>query len=208
MIERPWPRAESRGSRPTSRDPSATDVRATADDLDAWVDGIRAGTHAAFSAVHRAMADDLVSFAYGMVRDRRTAEDIVQQSFVELVGGCERFRGDGRALRSWLYRSVRFGCLDEFRRRRRRPETPTDRLPEEVTHQDPLDHHLEPRLEAALDALSGRQRTMILLRHVVGLSGGEIAEVLMTPRTAVYASLGRAERRLKRLLDGDMGGPQ
>ncbi len=171
------------------------------DELDGLAEGIRNGSHESFHALYDRFADELVSFAYGMVRDRRTAEDIVQQTFVELVRGCGRFRGNGRALRSWLYRSARYGCLDEFRRRRRHPETPAFDLPEVAVEPDPMEHVLDPLLADALDALTERQRTMILLRHVVGMSGDEIAAVMSSPRTAVYAALGRAERRLRGLLE-------
>lgn len=167
--------------------------------LDRWVDGIRQGSAPAFDAVHGLMADDLLSFANGMVRDRRSAEDAVQQAFLELVRHGRSIRGDGRSLRAWLYRAVRYSCLDELRRRRRHPEVPTDRLPE-AGRADAVPDGIEPGLERALASLTDRQRALVVLRHVVGLSGSEIAGVLRTNRTAVYAALGRAERRLRSLL--------
>lgn len=170
------------------------------DDLDQWADGIRERSESAFHAVYTSMANDLVSFAIGMLGDRRAAEDAVQQAFLELVRSSTRFRGDGRSLRAWLYRSVRYGCLDELRRRRRKPESPIDAVPEPAGMSDP-DLGLDPTLEAALGQLGDRQRSMVLLRHVVGLSPDEIARVVQSNRTAVYAALGRAERRLRKLLD-------
>lgn len=172
--------------------------------LDRHVDGVRGLREEAFRAVYGAMVDELASFAFGMVSDRRTAEDIVQQSFVELVAAAPRFKGDGRALRAWLYRSVRFGCLDEYRRRARRPEIPVDRLPESPVDAGLGDGHMEPDLELALRALNKRQRTAIVLRHVSGLTGEEIAAVMGSSRRAVYALLARAESKLRDLLgDGD-----
>ena len=85
--------------------------------------------------------------------------------------------GDGRSLRSWLYKSVRFSCLDEIRRRGRRPEDPTDVLPpiEEWGPELP-----DPILRDALMQLSERQRTIVLLRHVAGFSVGEIARIIVS----------------------------
>ena len=170
--------------------------------LDIHVEGIRNRSDEAFRAVYDAMADDLVSFAFAMLSDRRTAEDIVQQAFVELVKGAPKIKGDGRSLRSWLFKSVRFGCLDEYRRRSRRPEIPHADLPDTPVTPDPPANHLDPDLEDALGALSKRHRTVVLLRHVVGLSGEEIAEVIGTTRRAAYAVLNRAEAKLKAALDG------
>lgn len=167
--------------------------------LDRWVDGIRSGSGPAYDAVHRMLADSLLSFAFGMLRDRRSAEDAVQQAFLELVRSGHTIKGDGRSLRAWLFRAVRFSCLDELRRRRRRPETPTERLPDHGSTDSPWEG-VEPVVERALGGLTDRQRVLVVLRHVVGLSGEEIAQVTRSNRTAVYAAIGRAERRLRVLL--------
>lgn len=169
--------------------------------LDDHVDGVRGLTEEAFRAVYLTLVDELVSFAYGMVSDRLTAEDIVQQSFVELVRAAPKIKGDGRALKAWLYRSVRFGCMDEYRRRSRRPEIPVEEIPERQIDGDPLQGQLDPRLEKALSTLSNRHRTAVILRHVSGLSGEEIASVLGSTRRAAYAVVARAEEKLRRALE-------
>jgi len=166
--------------------------------LDDWADGIRRRSEDAFRAVYALVADELASFATGMLRDRRAAEDAVQQAFLELSVAAHRFKGDGRALRAWLFKSVRFSCLDEIRRRGRRQETPTETIPDRP---GPAAATELPEVHAALDTLSERHRTLVLLRHVSGLSGREIATVMRMSRPAVYAALTRAERRLRAELD-------
>jgi RNA polymerase sigma-70 factor, ECF subfamily len=172
----------------------------SAADLDELVDGIRERSEAAFSAVYGLMAGELLSFAFAMIHDRGAAEDVVQQAFLELARSSPSLLGNGRSLRAWLYRSVRFNCLDEIRRRTRRPEEPTDALPERPAEED--DPLPDPVLRAALMQLDERQREMVLLRHVVGCSIADIAEVVDSNRAAVYAALGRAERRLRTILGG------
>ena len=85
-------------------------------ELDEIMDGIRIGNEAAFATAYHQTANVLASFANGMVHDQRFAEDAVQQAFLELVQAAPTIRGDGRSLRAWLFRSVRFTCLDELRR--------------------------------------------------------------------------------------------
>lgn len=162
--------------------------------LDELVTGITSQDEAAFHQLYDLLADPLASFAYGMLNDRGAAEDAVQQAFLELAQAASTFEGDGRSLRAWLYKSVRFTCLDEYRRRSRRPEDPTEELPEQVTQ--PISDH--PELEVAVKALPPRQQLLLSLRHVEGLSGEEIAEVTDSTRTAVYAALKRAEDALRR----------
>ena len=99
--------------------------------LDRLVPGVRRGEEGAFTALYDAVSGELLSFAYGMVGDIQTAEDIVQQTFVELVrAAAGSIRGNGRSLRAWLFRSARYGCLDEYRRRKRRPEFPSETIPD------------------------------------------------------------------------------
>lgn len=171
--------------------------------LDDLVDGIRARSNDAFTAVYQMTADDLASFAFGLVGDRKTAEDIVQQAFLELVRAAPGFRGDGRALRAWLFRSVRFGCLDEYRRRRRHPEVLHQDLPDTPVEDSVLESHLEPALESALASLGERQRVAVILRNVAGLDGDEIAGVMRISRRAVYGLLERGEAKLKKALGDD-----
>lgn len=165
---------------------------------DALVDGIRERSEAAFATVYRLIASDLLSFANGMLHDRGAAEDTVQQAFLELAGAGPSLHGDGRSLRAWLYRSVRFSCLDELRRRRRHPEEPVERFPDARGEDEP--HLADPALQEALMQLNDRQRAIVLLRHVVGCSVDEIADILGTNRTAVYAAAARAERQLRKQL--------
>ena len=171
--------------------------------LDHLVPGLRQGDEAAFTMLYDAVSSELLSFAYGMVSDRQTAEDIVQQTFVELVRSVHKLRGDGRSLRAWLFRSARFGCLDEYRRRQRRPETPSDSLPEVPVNFETESVAVGPELHAALHQLTDRHRTLILLRHVAGLSGEEIARTMKSTRRAVYAALSRAEENFRRALGRD-----
>jgi RNA polymerase sigma-70 factor (ECF subfamily) len=166
---------------------------------DSLVDGIRQRSDRAFATVYELVASDLFSFARGMLHDTGAAEDAVQQAFLELARAAPTIKGDGRSVRAWLYRSVRFSCLDEIRRRTRHPEQPTLNLPDHgVEDDDPLG---DPSLQTALMRLGERHRTILVLRHVIGYSAEEIAEILGSNRTAVYAASARAERRLRLELD-------
>lgn len=170
--------------------------------LDTWVDGIRRGSDDAYRAVYDHTAPDLLSFAHALLRNRASAEDVVQQAFLELVSAAPAFRGRGEALRVWLFKSVRFRCLDHLRRASSR-EIVTDRLPERGAVDAPS-VEIDPRLLRALDQLSERQRSMVLMRHVVGMSGAEIASVVGLNRAAVYAVVRRAERRLRESVQEEM----
>lgn len=152
----------------------------------------------AFTELYELMAERLFGFAYRMLRDRGSAEDAVQHAFLELVRAQPQLEQD-RSLEAWMFKSVRFTCLDEIRRRSRRPEVPCDELPDPGTEDVvPLE---DPELERALAALTPEQQEVLHLKHVEGYDGAEIAEIVGSNRTAVYAMAARAEARLRKLLD-------
>lgn len=167
------------------------------EDLDALVAGVVQRDNQAFSQLYDLLADSLGAFAFRLVRDRQAAEDAVQQAFIELASAAPGFTGNGRSLQAWLYKSVRFSCLDEFRRRSRRPEVPTERLPEVAfVGSDTAPYSAE--LASAITSLPYRQQLLLDLRHVHQLSGYEMAEVLGMTRPAAYAALSRAEKNLRK----------
>ncbi len=194
---------------PTPRDSfplRATDPGASAstltDHIDALLPGLKSGRPEAYSQLHSLVADRLFRAAYRMLQDRQEAEDVVQEAFLELIrAGCPP--DNGRSLEAWLYTSVRFTCADHFRRRKRRPASPTADVPD---RQDEDEYWLgyDPELERALGSLTPMQRLLIHLKHVEGLDGHAIADIAGISRGAAYASAARAERRLGRLLIGKL----
>ena len=172
-------------------------------ELDALLPGVRRLAPSAFHSLYLLLSDRLNTFAFSYLRDRGSAEDAVQQAFLELVQGASGIKGDGRSLQAWLFRSVRFGCLDEIRRRARKPVTFHAEVPDTSTTVDEPDIGLDPNVERALASLTPQQRAIMYLRHVIGMSGAEVAEVLGSNRAAVFAAAARAERRLRSLLGGE-----
>ncbi len=195
-LSTPIPRSIRRAQgRAINRDPDNAE-------LDALLEGVRRLAPDAFRELYELLADGLNSFAYSVLRDAGASEDAVQQAFLELVKAAPTIRGDGRSLRAWLFRSVRFRCLDEIRRRQRRRETLHGQVPDDLlsTVSSPGG---EGDLEAAMSELTDRQRAVLFLRHVMGMSGHEVAVILETNRAAVFATAARAERRLRHLLSDD-----
>ena len=75
----------------------------------------------------------------------------------------------------------------------------TVQVPEKVD--EPADFGLDPSLEAALELLTPDQRLVVHLKHVEGLDGNEIAEIIGSTRGAADAMAARAERRLRHYLE-------
>lgn len=153
----------------------------------------------AYTELYDLIANRLFAFALRMLRDRHDAEDAVQHAFLEFVRARPQLH-EARSVEAWMFKSVRFTCLDEVRRRGRHPAAPTDRLPD-VPSFDQVLETMDPELESAIAHLTDEQTQVIHLKHVEGCDGDEIAEIMGSTRPAVYAMASRAETRLKKLLD-------
>jgi RNA polymerase sigma-70 factor (ECF subfamily) len=132
-------------------------------------------------AVHRA--------AWLVVHDTAAAEDIAQEAFVSALRALDRF-DRGRPLAPWLHRIVVNRAIDFSRARSLRPETPAGALPEPAAAEPAPE--LGDELIAALAGLGPEHRAVVVLRHLLGYTPGEIAAMLDLPRGTVNSRLRRA----------------
>jgi RNA polymerase sigma-70 factor (ECF subfamily) len=134
------------------------------------------------------------------------AEDIAAETWVQVVRGLPRFRGDEQAWRAWLFTTSRRRALDERRRRSRRPAVPLDdvpeaRLPEASDAAGLAMEHLSTR--AVLMLLAGLpplQAEVILLRVVAGLDTESVARMVGRSPGAVRVAAHRGLRRLAQIV--------
>ena len=134
------------------------------------------------------------------------AEDIAADTWVHVVRGLPRFRGDEAAWRAWLFTTARRRTADRARRRARRPEAPIDAVPESRLPAvgDTADIALE-RLStraaiALLADLPPLQAEVILLRVVAGLNTEAVAKLIGRSPGAVRVAAHRGLRRLAETL--------
>jgi RNA polymerase sigma-70 factor (ECF subfamily) len=133
------------------------------------------------------------------------AEDLTQEVFARALGALPRFNGEYQ-FGAWLLQIARNVCIDEARRQMRRPQ-PTDPvdLVELETPQTQPDHVWESvssqiavtTVHRALVKLPKRQRTVLVLRELEGMSYADIAIALLISTRAVEISLSRARKRLR-----------
>lgn len=151
-------------------------------------------------------ADAVYRVAYGVLRDRGLAEDVVQETMVKAWEGLDQFRGDA-SLRTWVLRIAHNTSISALRRRRDLATAPED-LPDRGTGPgDDTAGRAAGRadlaaLRRALDGLDELSRTIVVLREVEGLSYAQIAEAVDVPLGTVKTRLLRARRALQGAVDG------
>lgn len=169
--------------------------------------GVRDGHPDAVGAVYVVLADRLLGYLAARVRDTATAEDLLEQTFVELLQKGSTIRGGPAAIKVWLFRAAHYNALDHIRKTGRRAE---DLEPDvsELPHADPglgpealaVASDTSRRVRSAMAELSDEQRQVLLLRYEAGLTAPEVAVVLGKSDGAVRSLQHRGERSLARLL--------
>jgi RNA polymerase sigma-70 factor (ECF subfamily) len=128
------------------------------------------------------------------------ALDATQEALIAVVKGLHRY--DGRArFSTWAYRVATNACLDELRRRKRRP-TPVEVDPERDEALPDLSGDVVGRLDldAALERLPEEYRAAVVLRDLVGMDYADIGASLGIPPGTVRSRIARGRRALAQLL--------
>jgi RNA polymerase sigma-70 factor, ECF subfamily len=164
----------------------------------------REGDHDALRYLYVRYADNVYGYVASIVRDDHEAEDVTQQVFLRLMSMLVKYEPRNVPFSSWLLRLAHNAAIDDLRRRRatpvenvRGPDEPADRRAYEGLS----------LFREALGTLPADQRTVVVLRHVVGLTPGEIAERLGRSENSIHGLHHRGRRALRTELRRLHGGP-
>jgi RNA polymerase sigma-70 factor (ECF subfamily) len=165
----------------------------------AWVRDAQAGSTPALESLFRTHWPRAYRAAYLVVHDAAAAEDIAQESFLAAVRALDRF-DRRRPFGPWLHRIVVNRAIDWARARALRAEV---ELGDAGAAVEP--HWSDggrDALLAELGRLSPEHRAVIVLRHLLEYTPGEIAELLGLPRGTVNSRLRRGLDQLGENVDG------
>src|SRR5881628_3549354 len=168
----------------------------------AWVRGAQRGSVSDLEALFRHHWPRAYRAAYLVVHDSAAAEDIAQEAFLAAVRGLDRF-DRRRPFGPWLHRIVVNRAIDWSRARALRRESGNAALEVVAAPAAPDNPHAQT-LAAALGSLSPEHRAVIVLRHLLEYTPGEIAEVLGLPRGTVNSRLRRGLDQLAESLGEDV----
>ena len=161
----------------------------------------KTGDLAALEALYRAFETPVYNLALRMLRQPEDAEDILQETFLEVVKSIKQYRGEGH-LWGWVRQIAVSKTLMRIRRGQLRD---TDELHEEHT---PAGAGLgvggvpaRIDLERAFERLTPTSRAVVWLHDVEGYTHEEIAERMERTVSFSKSQLARAHARLRRLLE-------
>ncbi|MDW5598060.1 RNA polymerase sigma factor [Conexibacter stalactiti] len=169
----------------------------------ALVAGALAGEQAALDALFQRHWPAAYRVALLIVHDHAAAEDVAQEAFVAAVRRLERF-DRRRPFAPWLMKIAANRAIDWTRSRGRRQEVSAPE-PRDDGAVAPLARNCSEELLSALAALAPEQRAVVVLRHLLEWTPGEIARALELPRGTVNSRLRRGLDALRRALEEERG---
>lgn len=198
---------QSGRSRVTPRLHSA--MTSVGDDLDALVGAAVDGDRNAVEGVLRWVRPLVVRYCRARVgRQEKTfasADDVAQEVCLAVLTALPSYRDQGRPFLAFVYGIAAHKVADAHRSAARNRAEPVSEIPDAPTlaegpEQRAMQGELAERMTRLLDILPDKQREILVLRVVVGLSAEETADAVASTPGAVRVAQHRALGRLRKVL--------
>ena len=161
----------------------------------------------AFRDLYEAYGGRLKSFMLRSGADPATAEELAQETLLQVWRKARLYDADKGSVASWIFTIARNLRIDRLRR-----EVPWQELPDGMLEEMPDEVEKAPddavserqhadHVRSALDSLSEEQREIITLAYIEGLSHSEIADKLAIPLGTVKSRIRLAYQKIRLSLE-------
>jgi len=192
------------------------------------IEALRSGNESAFVSLIDMYHSSMLRLAMIFVTSQAVAEEIVQETWMGVLNGLDRFEGRS-SLKTWIFRiltnraktraqregrSVPFSSLPEFTSELHEPERfqgPDQRWPghwvsfprswDEIPEERILSQETMTRIQEAIDTLPLGQREVITLRDIEGCTSDEACNLLGVSEANQRVLLHRARCKVRRALE-------
>ena len=165
------------------------------------------GNRAAFADLYEATKSKLFAVSLRIVRERHIAEEVLQDSFVNIWNNATKYASGQSAPMTWMTAIVRNRSLDIVRRPFLEVQDEDDFFAINLEDERPgPDTQLDSRrdqikIEHCMKGLDGEQQQTISLAFFQGLSHSEVARHLGKPLGTVKTHIRRGLQKLKGCLE-------
>ena len=184
---------------------------------------LRAGDEQTFVALVERYNGSMLRLAASFVPSRAVAEEVVQDTWLAVLRGLPAFQGRA-SLRTWMFTILVNRARTTGSREQRTipvadagPVVDASRFGPDGAWSAPPEHWIEEAedrieaeklgglLKAAINGLPGRQREVVLLRDVEGMSSAEVCDVLSISEANQRVLLHRGRGKLRQVLETELG---
>jgi RNA polymerase sigma-70 factor (ECF subfamily) len=162
----------------------------------ALVRRIQEGDLTAFDQLYRLTREDAARTLRHLVGNRTEVEDLLQETYLNLLKALRSFRGDA-SFRTFFCRVCANVALSHLRWKRRRPEDSVAEPPDMASPGEDPEHEAARRqaarlVEAALERLKPKKRIVFVYYELCGMSPDEIAQAVGSSPNTVRSRLHHA----------------
>jgi len=175
---------------------------------------IKKGDRDAFPELVELYKDKIYHVAYRMLGNAQEAEDIAQETFIRVYANLENYDPSYK-FSTWIYRIATNLCIDHLRKRKQsvysldKPVEGAEGLDWHDRLADPdlgpedrvLEGEFHGQVQEAIDSLSPKYRSIMILRYLEDLSLSEISDALKLPVTTIKTRIHRGREALKKKLN-------
>ena len=159
----------------------------------------------AFDRLFYKYRDKIYRTAFRMINNQEDALDLTQEIFLKAYKNISKYNFKSE-FSTWLYRLAINLCIDELRKRKNSNEVLMDSIPENLIYSDTpediiLSEEQESLIWKALDLLKEKERVVIVLREMEGLSYEEIANTLKCSMGRVKSRIHESREKFKKALE-------
>ena len=154
----------------------------------------QAGDQEALRVLYLRYSDNVYGYVRSIVRDHHDAEDITQHVFAKLMTVLVKYDQRSVPFLGWLLRLAHNASIDFLRTHR---PVPAEEIYGSDMRADESATERAITLHEALAALPDEQRSVVLMRHVRGLTPGEIAVQMGRSESSIHGLHHRGRRALK-----------
>ncbi|MCI0654102.1 MAG: sigma-70 family RNA polymerase sigma factor [Methylococcaceae bacterium] len=176
------------------------------------VAAVQAGDRKAFAELYDRHVAWLLALAYRILQNRRDAEDLVHDVFIEVWDRAGSYHAIRGSVRAWLAVRTRSRALDRirsFKSFRKNEAGEIDSYSTTIESSDRADADVDHQTaRRAVDCLSPKQRTVIQLSYFHGMTCQEIADRCEIPLGTVKSRLASAMKSLREYLNPAEDSPQ
>ena len=174
--------------------------------VDQRIQQAMAGDREAIESLIAAHHAPVYRICYRMMGRKEDAEDATQETFIRMVRFLHK-HDPTRSFVTWLYTVTLNVCRDQLRKGKRHRMVPMDHVPEArlavlpgVVHKLSVEEDMAV-LQAGLRTLSEKERAVIVLRDIEGVSTRDVARTMGTKEDTVRSQICRARVKLKAYRD-------
>ena len=140
----------------------------------------------------------LKQFILKRVKDKSTAEDILQEVFLKIHAGLVGLKEEGK-LEGWIFQVTRNAIVDHFRKQRPKEEL-TEQLFKDSSNDHEVIEELAPCIKEMIESLPADYRQALILTEYEGLTQTQLAEKVGLSLTGAKSRVQRGREKLKEML--------